>query len=297
MAPKPPRTSRIRRADGNGTLTRVGLSGPQWGDLYHSLLRTSWWWFLALVCTGYLLANAFFAAIYFAVGGIENMRSGSFAEAFFFSVQTLGTIGYGRMVPLTLAANLAVTAESLAGMLGVALITGLIFAKFARPNARVLWSKVLVLQLREGQPHVVFRMANERSNQIVEATFRLTVLMDEVTTDGERLRRLHDLPLVRSNTPSFNLSVTAMHRITADSPLHGKLPEDLARVNAQFFCSLTGMDDTFSQTVHTRQIYRHTDLRWNQRFVDILSSVRPGDATIDYTRFHDVEPEPPRLRA
>lgn len=274
-----------------GTITRLGIGGGGFGDLYHVMLTTTWPRFLGLIVVFYTAVNVCFAIVYVLIGGVEFARPWSFEDAFFFSVQTLGTIGYGKMSPVTTLANSIVTVESLTGMIGVALITGLIFAKFARPTARVMWSNVLVVARREGVPTLMFRLANERTNNIVEATFRLSVLMDEVTKEGERLRRLHDLALVRSTTPALALTFTVMHPIVPGSLLYGKTPEDLAKAHAQFICSVAGMDDTMNATVHARKSYNHDDIRWHHRFVDILSPLRDGSRLVDYTRFHEVEPD------
>ena len=274
-----------------GKITRLGIGGTGVGDLYHMMLTTTWPRFLGWIVFFYSLINIAFAVVYTFLGGIEFARPRNFEDAFFFSVQTLGTIGYGKMSPITTLSNLVVTVESLTGMIGVALITGLIFAKVARPTARVMWSNVLVIARREGVPTLMFRLANERTNSIVEAGFRVTVLMDELTKEGERLRRLHDLGLARASTPALSLTFTVMHPIVPGSLLHGKTPEDLARMNAQFICSVAGMDDTMNAAVHARKSYTHSDVRWHSRFVDILSPLRDGSRLIDYTRFHETEPD------
>ncbi|HVO31553.1 MAG TPA: ion channel [bacterium] len=275
---------------GAPTITRVGIGGSRWGDLYHVLMTTTWPRFLLIAVASYVVLNALFGAAYFFSGGIEN-SDGTFLQAFFFSVQTFGTIGYGKMSPATSLASVVMTAESITSLISTALMTGLIFAKFARPTARVMWSNVVVITRREGTPVLMFRMANERSNQIVDANFRLTVLMDETTREGERLRRLHDLPLLRSGTPTFSLTFTAISPIVPGSPLHGKTVADLQRLNPQLICTLIGLDDTMNATVHARKSWSLGDWRWNMRLVDILSALRDGDRVVDYHKFHDVEPD------
>lgn len=290
--PKPQFPHNVPRSTVNspiGKVTRLGISRGGFGDLYHVLLTSTWPRFLGMIVLAYLLVNVVFATIFVFVGGIEFARPGNFEDAFFFSVETLGTIGYGKMSPITTASNSVMVIESLTGMISVALMTGLIFSKFARPTARVMWSRVLVISPREGVPTLMFRLANERANNIVDANFRLTVLMDESTAEGERLRRLHDLALVRSSSPALSLTFTVMHTIVPGSLLHGKSPEDLAKLNAQFICSMSGMDDTMNAVVHARKNYAHADVRWSSRFVDILSPLRDGSRLVDYTRFHDTE--------
>jgi inward rectifier potassium channel len=165
-----------------------------------------------------------------------------------------------------------------------------LFAKFSKPTARVLWSRVAVISEREGVPSLMVRMANERGNQIVEAQLRVVLARNEVTKEGERVRRFYDLPLVRDRTAIFALTWTAVHPITPQSPLAGMTPEALREAQAEIICSLMGIDETFSQTVHTRHSYVADELSWNSRFVDILTLNQEGKRTVDYTRFHDVQP-------
>ena len=269
-------------------IVAIGLERSAWRDAYHTLLTITWRRFFGLVFAGYLAINALFAFGYYALGdGIENAAAGSFPDAFFFSVQTLATIGYGKMAPRTLGANLLVTAEALLGMVGLAVTTGLVYARFARPTARVLFSNVAVIGPYEGVTSLQFRMANTRGNQLVEARLKVALLRDEITAEGVQVRRVHDLALRRSEHPAFALTWTAIHPIDALSPLHGKGPEDLEASVSDLIVSLTGMDEGLSQTIHVRHAYRTEDLRWNARFVDILSS-GPERAYIDYTKFHEV---------
>jgi inward rectifier potassium channel len=260
-------------------------------DLYHRMLSTSWLVLLALIILGYLAVNCVFGLLYLAGGDcIENARPGSFSDMFFFSVQTLGTIGYGKLVPHTVYANVLVTMEVLTGLLGFALATGLFFSKFARPTARVLFSKVMVVGPRNGVPHLMFRMANERANQIVEASVRLSLMRSEKTAEGETLRRIHDMKLVRPETPIFAMTWTALHPIDAESPLHGQTVEQLRAVNAEFVVSMMGTDETFSQTVHARYGYHLDDIVWGARLADIFVTTPEGERVVDYRQFHTTVP-------
>ena len=287
-------SSTVQRADGRGSVTRVGIASHRAGDLYHFLLTTSWPALLGLIAVYYLLVNALFAVAYWlGDGGIAQARPGSLTDAFFFSVQTFATIGYGAMAPQSLYAHLLVTLESFVGIMSVAITTGLMFAKFARPTARVLFSNVAVVAMRDGQPALMVRMANERSNMIVEATVRVTVLLTEKTKEGETLRRLHDLDLIRSNTPAFTLTFTAVHPIGEKSPLRGMDAQTLAAQDAQIIVSISGMDDTFAQTVHARRGYKPEEVVFGARFVDILATLRDGGSVVDYTKFNDWVPETP----
>jgi inward rectifier potassium channel len=268
----------------------VGLERAPHKDLYHFILARTWPQFFLLVAIGFITTNAVFAAAYLIQPGcVANARPGSFEDAFYFSVQTMATIGYGGMYPVTRLAHITVTVEALCGIITVALVTGLTFTRFARPAARVLFSEKIVISKRDGVPHLMFRMANWRRNQIVEAQLRVVLLVSERTREGEGLRRLIDLPLVRDRTAMFFLTWTAMHVIDASSPFHG--PGALGRLReqqAELFLSLVGYDETIGQTIHARHDYRLDDIVENARFADVLSFLPDGRRKIDYRKFHDV---------
>ena len=276
--------------DGGSNLVSSGLERRLFGDLYHSWLKAPWRDVLAGILVTYAVVNTLFALGYLLVGGIENARPGSFADAFFFSVQTIATIGYGKLVPVTLAAHVLVTVESFIGLVGAAMATGLMFAKFARPTARVLWSEVAVVAPMDGVQSLMFRVANARGNQVVEATLRLGMLRSEVTVEGVPIRRMIDLKLVRPSSAVFVLSWLAVHPITPDSPLYGQTNESLKAVNAELYVSLVGLDATFSQTIHARHSYVASEIRWGHRFADIMGPLPDGRMGVDYTRFHQTVP-------
>ena len=206
---------------------------PRFGDVYHTLLSMSWMRLCLFVASTYVLVNVVFAALYLAqAGSIDNARPGSFLDHFYFSVQTMATIGYGKMTPVTDLANILVAIEALLGMLGIAMATGLIFAKFARTRPRVLFSRAVVVAPMDGKPALMFRLANERSTQIVEAQLSVTVLRDEVTKEGEFMRRLHEIPLLRAHSAMFALSWSAIHIIDEKSPFHGATAGSWSRCSA-----------------------------------------------------------------
>lgn len=279
------------RPDGSLNFERVGIRRSVSGDLFHFLMTTSWPTLIALLFGVWVIFNGVFALLYMLdPGGVSNVEPGSFAQHFFFSVQTSSTIGYGAMAPTDLYTHVLVVFEAFAGILQVACTTGVAAAKFARPVARVLWSDAMVVQERDGVPELSFRVANERGNQIMEAKVTLSMTFDEVLSSGEGFRRVVSLDLVRSHTPAFLLTWTVMHRITDESPLRGMSVEDLERAAVVFLVTLTGLDDTLGQVVNARTIYGWNRLRWDHRHADILS-VRPdGTRVIDYGRFHDLEP-------
>jgi inward rectifier potassium channel len=280
----------------------LGLRRHLRRDLYHGLITSSWTSLFIVVAIAYVGINALFAAAYLALGdAIDNATPGSPVDAFFFSVQTMATIGYGRMVPRTLAANVLVTLEALTGMLTTALATGLIFAKFARPTARVLFSRLAVVGPYDRTPSFMFRMANERANQIVDAALSVMLVRNETIAEGELIRRVHDLTLRRSQSALFGLTWTAVHAITRESPLYGESAESLAEAEAEIVVSLTGVDESLAQTIHTRFVYAADRIRWDARFADLMV-MRRRKSVLDFRHFHEIVPlatasprQPPRV--
>jgi inward rectifier potassium channel len=274
-----------------GAVERIAFRRIAPRDLYHTLFTIGWPGFFALMGLAYVLFNLAFGLLYLIeAGSIANAKPRSFADAFFFSVQTMATIGYGDMHPATLYANLLVTVEVLLGLAGFALATGLIFARFSRPTARVMFSRVAVVSPYDGVPTLMFRAANQRHNQILAAQVSVALLREEVTADGTRMRRFHDLALARRRTPMFALTWTVMHPVDEQSPLHGATPETLAAQQAEIVVGLTGIDETFAQTIHARHSYRPEEIVWNRRFVDVLGWTADGRRSVDYARFHDIVP-------
>jgi inward rectifier potassium channel len=263
-------------------------------DVYHHLLNLKWRWLIAYIATLYTAMNATFALLYLGLGdAILNARRGSFEDAFFFSVQTMATIGYGTMVPYGFAGNFLVTVESLLGMVMIAVLTGLLFAKFSRPTSRVVFSRVAVVTKHDGVPTLVFRVANERDSIIVEARVRVIVMRSEKTAEGVTTRRFHDLTLLRNENPIFPLSWSVFHPIDEKSPLHGATPESLVGQDLEIICALAGTEESLEQTIRARYSYTLEDLRFDHRFVDIVSVGEGGTRILDYTHFHDVVPETP----
>jgi inward rectifier potassium channel len=289
----PPMPERRLSPAGLRNIERIGFSGAGLRDVYHQLMTMSVPAMLGILAGIYVASSIAFTLLYLAIGdGIGRVRHDSalntFLDTFFFSVQTMATIGYGEMYPKSTAANLIAAAETVYGLLSVTMSTGIFFSRFSMPTARVLFSRVAVVTPHNGVPTLMFRVANQRRNQILEAHMALTILRPEMSAEGVVMRRFHNLHLTRSQSVVFALTWTVMHPIDEHSPLYGMTAADLEREDLEFICSLTGIDDTFSQTVHARHIYGPEDLRWNARFVDILGSHPEGRRYIDYTRFHDV---------
>lgn len=272
-------------------IVRKGMAHSKWSDPYHLLLILDWPKFFALTVASYVATNALFALLYLEGGNcIKNARPGSFLDAFFFSVQTMATIGYGAMYPSTDYANILVSIEALVGLLGVAMATGLMFARFSRATAKVLFSRVAVIAPHDRLPTLMLRVANERRNQILEAQVGLSLLRDEFTAEGHFMRRFYDLKLVRRQTRSFALSWMVMHVIDESSPLYGETPESMAEAETDIVVTITGIDETVSQTVHARHYYITDEILWNMRFVDIFSKKSDGRRMLDFNRFHEVTP-------
>jgi inward rectifier potassium channel len=246
----------------------------------------------AIVVVLVLLINTVFAWVYTLIpGGVSNARRGSFEDAFFFSVQTLATIGYGTMAPQTRLAHIVVTIESILGIIAVGSLAGISFARLSRPKALVLFSSKVVVRDRNGVPHLQMRLANWRTNLIVEANLRVFLLVAEKTQEGEHNRTPLEVKLVRGSTPVFFLTWTVMHCIDPTSPFHGEdAIERLKASGAQLYVMLTGYDHTLGQVVHAYHEYQFSDIVHGARFVDIVGAAPDGTRTIDFARFHDIEP-------
>ena len=269
---------------------RLGVRPSWFSDAYHQMLVLPWRWFLLAGAALYLLLNVLFAGLYLLVPGtITNARPGAFADAFFFSIQTMATIGYGVLTPSGTYANLVMTAETMVSLVFVAFTTGITFARFSRPTARVRFSQVATVSPYDGVPTLAMRLSNSRRNQILEADVKLTLLRRERTAEGELMRRFYDLPLSRGHTPVLSLTFTAMHPIDAQSPLFGATPESLASEAAEVLLTVTGLDETMSQIIHARTSYRADEIRFGHRFKDIIGFTEGGRVVIDFTVFDEVQ--------
>src|SRR5262249_12866722 len=233
----------------------VGAAATPLNDVYHFLLRAPWWLPLVLVSALFLLLNFLFALAYAAVGGIAGARPSSIADAFCFSGQTMGTIGYGMMHPESVAAESLVTAEVIVGVSLVALSSGIIFAKFSVPRARMQFAEFATISPFDGVPTLMFRVGNERASQIVEATVRVVMVRTEHTAEGVLFYRMHDIRLERDRSPAIARAWIVMHRIDETSPLHGATPESLERDEAEFTLTVVGIDETSAQNIHARYAY------------------------------------------
>ncbi|SFS14490.1 inward rectifier potassium channel [Dyella sp. OK004] len=282
-----PRTMEI----GGRQYVSHGLTRRFWDDIYHYALTIRWPVFFGLAATIFLLLNAFFALLYqLGDGAIANQFPKGFSGAFFFSVETLATVGYGDMHPQTVYAHCVATGEIFTGMGCIALVTGLIFSRFSRPRAKMLFADHPVIRNINGQQTLMIRAANIRQNVIAEASATLYLLLREVSSEGFRLRRIYDLKLMRDRHPVFSLSWSLMHVIDETSPLYDATPETLENTEALILLTIEGVDETTSQPMLARRQWSHRELRWNHRYLDLVRDGEDGMSHIDYGVFHEVLP-------
>jgi inward rectifier potassium channel len=286
--------TRFLNRDGTFNVVREHQSFLRSLNLYHEMLNARLWVFYAVIFCAYLLTNLVFASLYLLCGpgalhGAAAVTAGErFLEAFFFSVQTLATIGYGRLSPDGAAANSLVAIEALVGLLGVAFATGLSFARFSRPLARILYSDRAIIAPYRGITGFMFRIINERRNQLIEVKARVT-LSRMVHENGRRLRKIEPLSLERGAVPFFPLHWTLVHPIDEQSPLYGATTESLRESEAEFMILLTGTDETFSQTVHSRSSYLAAEVVVGARFKDMFVDGADGRPRIDMRNFNELE--------
>ena len=273
------------------TIRRVNLTTHWWQDIYHQMLTMHWPAFLAWSVTLYVTVNAIFAILFLLQpGSIANAQPGSFADAFFFSVQCMSTIGFGGLTPATLYANLLTTAEAIFSLAIVALATGSVFARISRPRARVMFARHAVISRYNGMPTLMIRIGNERSTQIIAAEVQVTILRYEQTKEGHTFRRFYDVPLSRSRTPVFALTFTVMHVIDELSPLADCTTQSMADDDTEVLITVTGLEEATSQTVHARYSYGADEIRFAHRYRDIFGIDPHGRRFIDFGWFHDSEP-------
>ena len=268
----------------------VGMRREIWGDAYHRLLTMPLAGFLLVMFTAYLLLNVLFTGLYLLdPGGIVHARRSSFVDDFFFSVQTIGTLGYGAMAPRSFYANVVVTVETFVGLLNLYVATGLLFARISRPTARIMFSSQAVVAPLDGAPTLMFRAANRRMNLVLEAEVSVTLVKDVTTLEGVTLRRFEELTPIRARSPLFFLTWQVMHRIDETSPLYGHTRESLEAVNAEIVVIIRGLDEAFVSTIHARASYLPHEIAFGARLADIFGRTADGRRTIDFGRFHDVE--------
>ena len=269
-----------------------GLNDGFWTDLYHRAMTVYWPVFFGTAAAIFIFLNAVFAFLYWlGHEPIANVAANEPLGLFYFSVETLATVGYGDMHPQTHYGHFIATTEIFTGMSFLAVMTGLIFARFSRPRARFIFADNPVVTLHQGQPTLMIRIANERNNTISQATARLWLLRMETTAEGVEYRRYHELLLDRREHPMFMLTWSIFHVIDETSPLYRMSPADLAEAEVSLTLNVSGVDDNSAQYLYARKLYSHADIRWNYRYRDITSVSKEGRLVIDYAAFHEVTPE------
>jgi inward rectifier potassium channel len=288
---------RLLNRDGSFNVRRTGLGFFESQSLYHTVLTMPWPKFLGLMTVFYLGINIAFGVAFWACGADAlngpgaAAAGGALMRAVFFSVQTFGTIGYGQVGPIGLVPNLLVTLESFTGLISLALITGILFARFARPTAAILFSHSALIAPYQDRTAFEFRIANRRSNQLIDLHARVLFSRLRMRDRGRRVREFVELTLERPSVVFFPLAWTIVHSIEEGSPLHGITKEQMTADEAEFLVLLEGTDETFATRVHARTSYKPAELVWNARFSDVFDRSGPDDGlSIDIGRLHDFEP-------
>lgn len=272
-------------------MLKIGVSRFDWRDPYHAALTLSWAPFAGVAVAAIILINATFALLYALVpGAVQNLHPHDFVMAFFFSVETLATVGYGEMAPSGLYGHAIAAVEIVVGMAFTAVMTGLIFIRFSRPRARFLFAKNLVVTRHNGRPTLMLRLANGRFSTMTSARVRLGVVLAEVTQEGRPFQAVHDLHLVRSEIPIFPMAWTIMHVIDAASPLHAASPEQLTQSGARFFVALEGRDTALQAVVQDMRTYSSADIAHGMQYADMITHDETGQATADLSKLSALEP-------
>jgi inward rectifier potassium channel len=286
MSPSP-----IKIRSGQIEFHKLNANERDFRDIYHWMLRLSWPQFATFVLTIYVAINLTFSIFYYlgrpCIAGAE-----SFADAVFFSVETLATVGYGHLYPDNLYGHIVATAEIMVGMFGMAVITGLIFIRFSRPTARLVFSRNLVISPFDGQPALMLRVANLRHQAMAEAEFRVMFIRDELVKEGEHMRRFYPLPLQFDRLITFPVALTIRHIIDEKSPLHGLTAADLEKCDARILTSIVCIDTVIPAPVQSQQDYTWRDIHFGKRFVEIYTDIDDHSMAVDYGRLHEIEPVP-----
>jgi len=262
-------------------------------DLHHAFLRATWPRAILTIVAAYLSLNLLFGLAYTLSGGIANARPGSLFDGFSFSIQTMGTIGYGYMYPMTPLTNFFVTIESVTGMVVTALATGLLFSKFSILRPRIAFSKKAVIGPMDGIPTLMVRIGNERGNHIMDAQIRMEMYRTEKTKEGRTFYRLIELAMTRNRAPALGTAWNAMHPITKDSPLYGLTPEKCHEQEIEILVSVAGLDDTSMQPVLAANRYEDHDVIWGAEPADVITIESDGSIIFDQNQFHAIRPTEP----
>jgi inward rectifier potassium channel len=289
------RGERLLNHDGSFNSRRVGLPFWETFNFFHYLIRISWPKFILIVAVGYVLTNILFGLLYYLIG-VENNLLGviaknegeKFLEAFYFSAQTFTTLGYGRISPVGVYDSTIAAFESLAGLLALALATGVLYGRFSRPVAKVLYSKKAIIAPFKDITGFQFRIANKNRSEIIDAEVRVMFTVLEVL-NGAPFRKFYDLKLEYNKINFFSLIWTVNHPIDKESPMYGLTEEDLHKGQAEFIILLQGFDDTFSQNIHSRSSYRYNEIIWGAKFANIYGFDEDRRTTASLDRISEIE--------
>jgi inward rectifier potassium channel len=276
--------------DGTFNVRRKGLRLRD-ANVYLMLIDTTWPRFFGAVLLIFFAVNLLFASVYMMIGidrlhGIEP-EMGAFPNAFFFSVHTLTTVGYGNVFPSGTLANAMASLEAATGLMVFAVATGLLYGRFSRPSARILFSRTALVAPYQDGTSLQFRITNARSNVLMDLEARV-LLMTVNRTEGQLKRAFIDLPLERRRVYFFPLTWTIVHPIDAASPFSGKTADDLREMEAELLILIKGFDDTFSQQVHSQYSYRHDEILWGAKFLPAFSVDGQGDLVLDVNKVHEM---------
>ncbi len=294
---------RLLNPDGSFNVIREGLHPLESLSLYHWLLTISWPKFIGFIAVSYVIVNTLFAFAFLLCGpdalqsSTGNFAGQPFYRAFFFSVDSFATIGYGNIVPVGVPANVLVTIEALLNILGIALATGVIFTRFSRPSPKIIYSRNAIVAPYRDMNALEFRIANARSNQLIEV--QVQVILTKIEQSGSStVRKFYDLNLERHRVVFFALSWTIVHPIDPNSPMWGLTHKDLIDADAEFLILLIGTDETVSQTVHSRSSYKADEVIWGAKFANMfLRNEANGIVGMDLDRIHEIEMVYARLGA
>ena len=275
-------------AFGDREIITEGLDLSFWADISHRCMTASWPSFIAGVVLVFIVFNAAFGLLYWLGDQpVSNVARNDYLDYLYFSIETLSTAGYGDMHPQTHYGHFVSAVELLTGIFSMSVMTGLIFSRFSRPHARLLFANNPVIATQDGKPTLMLRLANERHNIIGNATARLWLLKNTITNEGRAIRRFNELPLLKNEHPALALSWTLYHVLDEQSPLFNIDTEDLKAASVSLVVVVSGYDVVAAQTIHARKSYDHTDIRFGQRYADILENLEDGRIRIDYGKFHD----------
>ena len=285
---------RALNRDGSFNINRKGQSFWKTFDMYHSLITMKWWKFNSIVALYYIAINILFGGVYYLLGmqhlagALGTSEREKFFDAFFFSAQTITTLGYGRISPVGFWTSNVAAIESVIGLMGFALITGLLYGKFSRPVAKIVQSKNAVMAPYKDINALMFRIVNGKVSQLIEVEMQVVFSFIQME-GGKTIRRFLPLELERSKIVLFPSSWTVVHPIDENSPMKNYTEQMLKEVDAEFFILLKAFDDSFSQTIYWRSSIKHTELIWGAKFVNILTPENNGSVTIDMSQFNAVE--------